>query len=944
MHRTATPGRLMPRRRQRRSAIALGGLTALVLSATVTIPTAAAEDVLDLGDASDYGAAHSSSGLQAESSATGAWFVETAGTPTARGGTAALNSTNASATLAEADALGVDLDVRQRFSSLWTGFSVDMSDEDAALLAEADTVVAVYPVLTFEVPPVSTSTERPEMASALSMTGADIVQSELGHTGAGIQVGIIDTGVDYHHPDLGGEGAGTTFPTERVSFGYDFVGDSFNADASSPSYQPVPEPDDDPDDCESHGTHVAGIVGAGGDPSNGEVRGVAPEVTLGAYRVFGCDGSTTSDIMVAAMERALADGMDVVNMSIGAAFSTWPQYPTAVASDNLVDAGVSVVASIGNSGVAGTWSAGAPGVGANVIGVASYDNVDFTTTALRTSPDDALYPFVTAGGSAEVPTEGGAVLSSPEDDPLACEPLTSEHTDQIVLVQRGECDFHLKAAHVQESGAAALVLYNSEPGLLNPTVEGPTEITIPVVAISLEDGTALLAAIEAGEATELEWIEETVTAPNPTGGLISDFSSYGMTADLQLKPDLGAPGGQIWSTVPLELGEYASKSGTSMSAPHVAGAAALLLSARDDLGPAQIKEVMQNTADPALWSLNPDLELLEPVFRQGAGMLDIDDAILAEEFLSPGSISLGESEEGPVTETLTATNTGDSEITYTVTYEDAISTSGDPNNPAFSHGTSTVAAPETVTVPAGSSTSFEVSIAPHEGLELAQYGGYVILTPDEGEPVRVPYAGFAGDYQALPVLTDIGAGLPVLGALAECERLIGVDCVMGGAWNPAPEGATYSMADGDVPTFLVHLEHPAQTLQMTVYAASNGEPHLAYGPTAQFLSVDYLGRSGGAGAFTPYTWDGTLPSVYESGVFNQDWNVPDGDYVIELSVVSALGEEDDPDHVEQVDSAAFTIDRNGDGNPAEEFVAQLRDVPPRLKAELRCIVLGQGRC
>ena len=166
----------------------------------------------------------------------------------------------------------------------------------------------------------------------------------------------MDTGIDIDHPDLGGGGTngGTTFPSARVIAGWDFVGDAFNADPASPAYNPVATPDANPDDCGGHGSHVAGIVGA-----RGAVKGVAPNVSFGAYRVFGCSGSTTADIMIAAMERALADGMDVLNMSIGSTYQ-WPEYPTAKAATRLVNKGVVVVASAGNSGTTGLYSTGAP--------------------------------------------------------------------------------------------------------------------------------------------------------------------------------------------------------------------------------------------------------------------------------------------------------------------------------------------------------------------------------------------------------------------------------------------------------------------------------------------------------------------------------------------------------------------------------------------------------
>ena len=116
-----------------------------------------------------------------------------------------------------------------------------------------------------------------------------------------------------------------------------------------------------------------------------------------------------------------------------------------------------------------------------------------------------------------------------------------------------------------------------------------------------------------------------MNAVNPSGGLLSSFTSYGMTAELDLKPDIAAPGGLIRSTYPLEKGGYAIISGTSMASPHVAGAAALFDAGAAGHDPFDVRTVLQNSADP----INFNATILEAVHRQGAGMVDIDDTILA---------------------------------------------------------------------------------------------------------------------------------------------------------------------------------------------------------------------------------------------------------------------------------------------------------------------------
>jgi minor extracellular serine protease Vpr len=896
------------------------GFSAVLLAATLPgAPAAAApDDGADLGTAADYGVMPTQPDT-ALAESTGLWFVELAGKPTARGGNAGDLEAEKARFRTEARELGAEFDERFAFGTLWNGLSVRASDADVTTLRRAGNVTAVYPVVTVDAPEPG-STSVPDMKYALGMTGADIAQNELGLDGTGVKVGVVDTGIDYDHPDFDGNGTegSTNFPTARVTAGYDFVGDDYNADASAPSYNPVPAPDDDPDDCQGHGTHVSGIVGADGDPEANGVRGVAPGVELGAYRVFGCEGSTTSDIIVAALERALADGMDVVNQSLGAAFQTWPEYPTAVASDALVDAGVVMVASIGNSGANGTWSAGAPGVGDDVIGVASYDNEAFESAAFTISPDDRAIAYSPMTGAPPPPTRGSLPMSrtspggGPADGCNASLPLPDDIDGTAVLIQRGDCTFAEKALNAEAAGAAAVVVYNNVAGGFAGTVE-PSEVGIPVVGISQDDGQEIDSRLDVDDVT-LTWIDETIVSDNPTGGLISSFSSYGMTADLKLKPDLGAPGGLIRSTYPIESGEYAVLSGTSMSSPHVAGAVALLLERRPDIETTAVRDVLQNSADPSVWSLVPALGLLEPVHRQGAGMLDIDDTIVAEASVSPGKLSLGESEHGPVTETVTIRNDGDGDVSYDLSHVDAITTGRDTNNPSFFGGGSDVDfGTSSVTVPAGGSVDLDVTITAPGGPDLGQYGGYLVMTPDNnGAPLRVPFAGFVGDYQDIVTLTPTVNDLPELAKLTACERLIGNDCVMGASYSPERDGATFTMQDGDIPYFLVHLEHPTRSLDFKIYRANRdgslGRPIHPRFNTA--FSLDYLGRNGTANGFFAYAWDGTRQ--FNAGN-NRVGRVPFGDYIIKMTALKALGDPSNPDHVETWLSPVISIDRNRDG-------------------------------
>ncbi|MGC5616987.1 S8 family serine peptidase [Georgenia sp. Z1491] len=850
----------------------------------------------------------------AAGSESGAWFVGLDRTATALGGSRAGVDAQQANFLTDAANEGVSIDVRHEYSSVWNGLSIEVADSDIDTILGMQGVSGVWPVEIVDAPE-TLPNNSPEMANAVTMTGADTVYSELGFDGAGVHVAVMDTGIDYDHQDFGGSGVpdGDTFPTARVTTGHDFVGDDYNADPASPNYQPIPRPDNDPDDCQGHGTHVAGIVGADGDTTAGGVRGVAPGVTLGSYRVFGCDGSTETDIMNAAMELAYADGADVLNMSIGSAFAGWNDYPTSVIASRLHDLGMVVTASIGNEGELGPWAAGSPGNGESVIGVAMYDNLAVTADALEIGPDGELIGHMPATEAPEpVPgttyTEIASIGTPGEASAQGCTPLEEDHTGQLVLIQRGDCTFHIKALNAQEAGAEALIIYNNAPGLAAATVAGDPAITIPVTIVSQDDGIALAESIGT-DGFSVTVTDQEIEVVSPTAGLINVGSSWGGSAELDLKPNLGAPGGSIYAPYPLESGGYATLTGTSMSAPHVAGAVALYLEAHPGTDSGLIRDVLQNYAEPANWNGNPELGLLDAVHRQGAGLIQIDESIQAGVIASPGQLVLGESEHGPSSGEVTLTSTSGADVTYEISTVDAIASTGSWNYGIY-EGASTYAGPSEVTVPAGGSATFSYAITPDASLEElgAQYGGYVVLTPtDESvEPISLPFYGFAGDYQSVNLLEDLVEGEEngTLGQLVGCDRFVGGECQAGATFEPVEAGSTFSLELLDQPAAVWALEHSAQELTLRVYPADQAGARTGGGIVRTEQTV---GLSPGVDL---WTWDGTVLTDDRTGRVA----LPDGDYVFELTAVAPLGSEE-AGELERWTSGAFTIDRGGDDVP-----------------------------
>ena len=480
-----------------------------------------------------------------------------------------------------------DVKLRRIFHEALDGFSIEGSPEAITRLGRQQRVLTVSPVAQYQA----------ETEESVKIIGGEEVRRIFDHqnqrlTGKGITVGVIDTGVDYTHPDLKNNYAG----------GHDLV-------------------DNDRDPMETlatgkatiHGTHVAGIIAA-----NGKIKGVAPEAKIVAYRALGPGGGGTTEQVLAAIEQAIKDKVDVVNLSLGNDING-PDLPISLALNRAVDKGIVAVAASGNSGP-NVWTVGSPGTASKAISVgASTPNMEIPTLLIE-------------GNRIRIqPLEGSSNWGLDRSLELADGGIGRKedlHNVQgkMVLIKRGTITFTEKAKNAYAAGAKAVLIYNNLGGNFMGNLDTP--MTIPIGALAKGDGVILQKKITNHHVTARVLVRE-------ERDRLADFSSRGpVTGTWEIKPDIVAPGVAIQSTIP---GGYLSLQGTSMAAPHVAGACALIKQAHPEWSPAEIKAALMNTAKP----IGPNSNTLYRTYEQGAGRIQVDEAIQTTSLVTPSSLRFG---------------------------------------------------------------------------------------------------------------------------------------------------------------------------------------------------------------------------------------------------------------------------------------------------------------
>lgn len=651
-------------------------------------------------------------------------------------------------------ALNTDIKVLYNYSLLFNGFSFN---GEYRLVEEINKIEGMRAFVAAE-----WETPQPQLFSSTDMIGAPEAW-DLDYTGMGKIIAIVDTGMLVTHPafstapeevrftkadigaiissgqllDSSSMNVNNVYYSAKIPFRWNYVKHNYNVNHASVG--------------SDHGTHVGGIAAGNG----GEIVGVAKDAQLAAMNVFNDGGGAGWQAILSALEDCVVLGVDAANMSLGSPCGFTHYYDPSYSEvfENLVNAGVNLAVSAGNeysTALRNKWNptgigyalainpdygvTGSPSTWAESLGVASVDNGFQQMNYIENVANGAQYSYTENSENAAqlIPSFGGQTLD------FVAVPGYGEIADfqqvdvrgKVAVVSRGEINFVTKGQNAQAAGAIACIVYNNADGSVN-MVSDPS-ITIPFI-FCLKDAGDEMAEMGEGQlfiATEPAILEA------PGAGLPSDFSSWGTTSDLFMKPEIAAPGGNIYSSTDPSISntQYDTWSGTSMAAPHVAGGMAIVTEYVEEMFPnastaekqALVNAILMSTADPV-----PDTEgSFAAVRKQGAGLMDLASAVTTTSYINvPGcvrpKIELGDDPEqtGVYELNFQVVNFGETAIDYEVVpyvlVDDLTAIAqDDEGNLVIAYNQTSwdvtdyceVDGPEVVTVPAGETVDVNLTI------------------------------------------------------------------------------------------------------------------------------------------------------------------------------------------------------------------------------------------
>jgi subtilisin family serine protease len=606
---------------------------------------------------------------------------------------------------------------------------VQISDQDSAKLAGLPGVKRVIPVRMMHMV-LDRAVVLHKVIDAWNEIGAD-------RAGVGMKIAIIDSGIDAGHP--GFQDTSITVPESypRVNSESDipYTNNKIIVARSYVNLLPYRDPDYSASDRVGHGTALAMV--AAGVRNNGPlatITGVAPKAFLGNYKVFGTPGyndSASDDAILKALDDAVADGMDVINLSLGSDLVPRLSDDLDVqAVERATKAGVIVVVAAGNGGPdPNTISSPASAPSAIAVGASTNDRT-FANSAVISG----LPPFIAIAGDGTPPSTPVSAslvdVSTLDTNGLACSALPANSlTSRIALILRGTCSFEIKLNNAQAAGAVGALVYAAE-GAPDAFHMGVGAATLPAEMVSYADGNAIKQSL-ASSLLLTGTLQFTLSAVSVAANRLTDFSGAGPNVDTTIKPDLMAVGSDMYvATQSLDSGGdmydpsgYILADGTSFSSPFVAGAAALIKSARPGLTVDQYRSLLINTAT----AIQPTPDQTISVQQAGAGLLDVTAAFHSTVTAYPTSLSFGAgTSDAQVSRVVTITNAGKSDETYSIVPV-----------PGAAGGSPAIAI-NSVQLAAGASVDIPV-VWNAGGLAAGPYEGYLSITGTSGTQARIPY-------------------------------------------------------------------------------------------------------------------------------------------------------------------------------------------------------------